>query len=205
MRPHGRRWPATLSPELDAACAGRHAADPADLRHAPAGRVVPFDMTPLAISASLIRDLVRTATAPAICCPNRFSTILPRTISTAERPAPATQDEWTPHPRKIVVAAPKTSRHATSKSSTPRHTRSSTASSSPAPSRPPDPRARAERPGQGQRSRRRDHRHRRPGDRRVGAGRPRNIVVHVMQPAVRAHYKLEELWNTPPSSRRNAA
>ena len=57
--PHGRRWPATLSPELDAACAGRHTADPADLRRAPAGRVVPFDMTPLAISASLIRDLVR--------------------------------------------------------------------------------------------------------------------------------------------------
>ena len=57
--PHGRRWPATLSPELDAACAGRHTADPEDLRHAPAGRVVPFDMTPLAISASLIRDLVR--------------------------------------------------------------------------------------------------------------------------------------------------
>ena len=57
--PHGRRWPATLSPELDAACAGRHAADPVELRRAPAGRVVPFDMTPLAISASLIRDLVR--------------------------------------------------------------------------------------------------------------------------------------------------
>ncbi|ENO81753.1 nicotinate-nicotinamide nucleotide adenylyltransferase, partial [Thauera aminoaromatica] len=57
--PHGRRWPATLSPALDAACAGRHTADPADLRRAPAGRVVPFDMTPLAISASLIRDLVR--------------------------------------------------------------------------------------------------------------------------------------------------
>ncbi|HPE05331.1 MAG TPA: ribosome silencing factor [Thauera sp.] len=32
-----------------------------------------------------------------------------------------------------------------------------------------------------------------------------NIVVHVMQPAVRAHYKLEELWNTPPASRRAAA
>ena len=57
--PHGRHWPATLSPALDAACAGRHTADPADLRRAPAGRVVPFDMTPLAISASLIRDLVR--------------------------------------------------------------------------------------------------------------------------------------------------
>jgi len=29
-----------------------------------------------------------------------------------------------------------------------------------------------------------------------------NIVVHVMQPAVRTHYKLEELWNSPPASRR---
>jgi nicotinate-nucleotide adenylyltransferase len=56
--PHGRRWPATLSPELDAACRGRHSTDPTVLRNSPAGRVVPFDMTPLAISASLIRDLV---------------------------------------------------------------------------------------------------------------------------------------------------
>ena len=31
-----------------------------------------------------------------------------------------------------------------------------------------------------------------------------NIVVHVVQPAVRAHYKLEELWNTPLASRRAA-
>ena len=31
-----------------------------------------------------------------------------------------------------------------------------------------------------------------------------SIVVHVMQPAVRAHYKLEELWNTPLASRRAA-
>lgn len=57
--PHGRRWPATLSPELDAACRDRHTADAAALRLSPAGRVIPFDMTPLAISASLIRDLVR--------------------------------------------------------------------------------------------------------------------------------------------------
>lgn len=57
--PHGRRWPATLSPELDAACRDRHTADAAALRNTPAGRVIPFDMTPLAISASLIRDLVR--------------------------------------------------------------------------------------------------------------------------------------------------
>jgi len=57
--PHGRRWPATLSPALDAACRDRHTASPEDLRATPAGRVIPFDMTPLAISASLIRDLVR--------------------------------------------------------------------------------------------------------------------------------------------------
>ncbi|MDD3674546.1 nicotinate-nucleotide adenylyltransferase [Thauera propionica] len=56
--PHARRWPATLSPELAAACQDRHTADPADLRHTPAGHVMPFDMTPLAISASLIRDLI---------------------------------------------------------------------------------------------------------------------------------------------------
>ena len=56
--PHGRRWPVALSPELDAICAGRIDAGPAALRTAPAGRVVPFDMTPLAISASLIRDLI---------------------------------------------------------------------------------------------------------------------------------------------------
>jgi nicotinate-nucleotide adenylyltransferase len=56
--PHGRRWPIALSPELDAACAGRIERDPSCLQAAPAGCVVPFDMTPLAISASLIRDLV---------------------------------------------------------------------------------------------------------------------------------------------------
>lgn len=27
------------------------------------------------------------------------------------------------------------------------------------------------------------------------------IVVHVMQPAVRAHYRLEELWSSTPASR----
>ncbi|TAH53362.1 MAG: nicotinate-nucleotide adenylyltransferase [Betaproteobacteria bacterium] len=57
--PHGRRWPAVLSPALDAACRDRITNDPAALRHRPAGRVIPFDMTPLAISASLIRDLLR--------------------------------------------------------------------------------------------------------------------------------------------------
>jgi ribosome-associated protein len=32
-----------------------------------------------------------------------------------------------------------------------------------------------------------------------------DIVVHVMQPAVRAHYKLEELWTAPLSRKRAAA
>ncbi|TAH53361.1 MAG: ribosome silencing factor [Betaproteobacteria bacterium] len=32
-----------------------------------------------------------------------------------------------------------------------------------------------------------------------------NIVVHIMQPAVRAYYKLEELWSTTPAIRRTAA
>ena len=34
----------------------------------------------------------------------------------------------------------------------------------------------------------------------MGAGRCGDIVVHVMQPAVRAYYNLEELW-TPPRAR----
>jgi nicotinate-nucleotide adenylyltransferase len=57
--PHGRRWPAVLSPELDAACRDRQTRNPAALRSAAAGLIIPFDMTPLAISASLIRDLAR--------------------------------------------------------------------------------------------------------------------------------------------------
>jgi ribosome-associated protein len=31
------------------------------------------------------------------------------------------------------------------------------------------------------------------------------IVVHVMQPAIRSHYRLEELWTATPASRRSAA
>ena len=31
-----------------------------------------------------------------------------------------------------------------------------------------------------------------------------SIVVHIMQPAVRTHYRLEELWNTAPSARKAA-
>lgn len=31
------------------------------------------------------------------------------------------------------------------------------------------------------------------------------IVVHVMQPVIRAHYNLEELWQTTPAAKRKAA
>ena len=50
--------PAQLAPELVRACAGRHSADPSALRLSPAGLVLPFTMTPLAISATLIRALI---------------------------------------------------------------------------------------------------------------------------------------------------
>ena len=60
MPPHARRWPEVLDDTLAAACAGRIERDPRCLHDAPAGKVVPFDMTPLAISASLIRDLIRS-------------------------------------------------------------------------------------------------------------------------------------------------
>lgn len=68
--PHDRRWPATLPAELDEACRDRHTTDPALLRSAPAGRVIPFDMTPLAISASLVRDLVRTGASVRYLVPD---------------------------------------------------------------------------------------------------------------------------------------
>ncbi|HRP76672.1 MAG TPA: nicotinate-nucleotide adenylyltransferase [Rhodocyclaceae bacterium] len=58
IAPHGRRWSGALSDELDRALGERMSVDPGLLRQTPAGRVVPFDMTPLAISASLVRDLV---------------------------------------------------------------------------------------------------------------------------------------------------
>ncbi|MBR0566491.1 nicotinate-nucleotide adenylyltransferase [Azoarcus sp. L1K30] len=68
--PHGRRWPGTLSPALDQACRDRQISDPALLRTCSSGYVIPFDMTPLAISASLIRDLVRTGASSRYLLPD---------------------------------------------------------------------------------------------------------------------------------------
>ena len=56
--PHERRWPLVLSPALDAACTPRMVGDASQLAKHPAGRVMPFDMTPLDISATRIRALL---------------------------------------------------------------------------------------------------------------------------------------------------
>ncbi|PKO79231.1 MAG: ribosome silencing factor [Betaproteobacteria bacterium HGW-Betaproteobacteria-13] len=32
-----------------------------------------------------------------------------------------------------------------------------------------------------------------------------DVVVHIMQPAIRSHYNIEELWSTTPAARRKAA
>ena len=68
--PHGRRWPAVLSPELARACDGRRLSDAAALGHSPAGGILPFDMTPLDISATLIRDLLRHGHSPRYLLPD---------------------------------------------------------------------------------------------------------------------------------------
>jgi nicotinate-nucleotide adenylyltransferase len=48
----------TVPPALGECCRGRRCATAADLALAPAGRVVTFAMTPLAISATQIRSLL---------------------------------------------------------------------------------------------------------------------------------------------------
>jgi nicotinate-nucleotide adenylyltransferase len=67
---HGQRWPDTLPAELQAACSGRIVHDPAALSSAPAGRIIPFDMTPLAISASLVRDLIHAGRSARYLLPD---------------------------------------------------------------------------------------------------------------------------------------
>lgn len=59
------RFHASLSLPLAAECEARSCASTAELRGAPAGRVLPFDMTALAISASLIR--ARLAAGLSVC------------------------------------------------------------------------------------------------------------------------------------------
>jgi nicotinate-nucleotide adenylyltransferase len=57
--PHGRRGPAAPSPELDALRGDHMTNDAMSVHQLPAGRIVPFDMTPLAISASQVRALIQ--------------------------------------------------------------------------------------------------------------------------------------------------
>lgn len=68
--PHERCWPGELSPALAAACRRRLTRRAQDIAEAPAGRIMPFDMTPLAISASLVRDLIRGGHSPRYLVPD---------------------------------------------------------------------------------------------------------------------------------------
>lgn len=68
--PHERCWPGELAPELAEACRQRLTRRTQDLAEAPAGRIMPFDMTPLAISASLVRDLIRNGHSPRYLVPD---------------------------------------------------------------------------------------------------------------------------------------
>lgn len=68
--PHERRWPGELAPALAEACRQRITTDAGALAHSPAGAIVPFDMTPLAISASLVRDLIRAGQSARYLLPD---------------------------------------------------------------------------------------------------------------------------------------
>ncbi len=68
-RPGHDRFGTELAPELDALRRERHGAA-ADLRTAAAGRIVAFDMTPLAISASLVRGLLRAGVSARYLLPD---------------------------------------------------------------------------------------------------------------------------------------
>lgn len=66
----GHRWSETLSPELDALCGDHMSNDPGAVRESPAGRIVPFDMTPLAISASQVRGLIEAGRSARYLLPD---------------------------------------------------------------------------------------------------------------------------------------
>ena len=68
--PQGHRRPGALSPELDAVCSDHMGNDPGAVRESPAGRIVPFDMTPLAISASQVRGLIQAGRSARYLLPD---------------------------------------------------------------------------------------------------------------------------------------
>jgi len=55
---HDRQWLQAMPSQLAHLCGDRVTHEPAALRASPAGAIVPFDMTPLSISATHIRNLV---------------------------------------------------------------------------------------------------------------------------------------------------
>lgn len=68
--PHERCWPGELAPALADTCRRRLTRQAPELADSPAGRIIPFDMTPLAISASLVRDLIRAGHSPRYLVPD---------------------------------------------------------------------------------------------------------------------------------------
>lgn len=68
--PRERGWPDVMSPELANLCAGRITREADALHAAPAGLVLPFEMTPLAISATQIRNLVAHGRSPRYLLPD---------------------------------------------------------------------------------------------------------------------------------------
>jgi nicotinate-nucleotide adenylyltransferase len=59
-----------LPAELAAACQDRLSDNPAVLQNAPAGRIIPFEMSPLAISASLVRERIRAGRSARYLLPD---------------------------------------------------------------------------------------------------------------------------------------
>lgn len=67
---HGSAWLDERNAELRAATASRIESNPATLARAPAGSIIPFEMTPLAISASLIREHLRSGRSTRYLLPD---------------------------------------------------------------------------------------------------------------------------------------
>lgn len=67
---HGSAWLDERNAELHAATASRIESNPATLARAPAGSIIPFEMTPLAISASLIREHLRSGRSTRYLLPD---------------------------------------------------------------------------------------------------------------------------------------
>lgn len=67
---HDRQWLQAMPSRLARLCGDRVTHEPAALLTSPAGAIVPFDMTPLSISATHIRNLVAHGRSPRYLLPD---------------------------------------------------------------------------------------------------------------------------------------